>query len=169
MTYLLSLLLGFLALPALAQNLHASTEDGRKVILAPDGKWHFDQSPPLAKEMTIRRTPSPFETRKTAASIKAIEVEIDSLINGIMNKYISQPNTETTWAKIRGEASTLLYQYFRQGKFVGTKAPQAFFVKMDMTTMTSNDIANKKMILLYGIALIKPSEFTYSRIEKVTR
>jgi hypothetical protein len=40
------------ALPARSQDLRAITEDGRKVLLAPDGKWRFDTSPASAPSST---------------------------------------------------------------------------------------------------------------------
>ncbi|MFO1338372.1 MAG: hypothetical protein U1F53_09055 [Burkholderiaceae bacterium] len=41
--------LGLLAGPAAAKDLRAVTEDGRKVLLSPDGKWRFDSSAPVVQ------------------------------------------------------------------------------------------------------------------------
>ena len=45
---------------------------------------------------------------------------------------------------------------WRDGRLVGTKPEEAFFVKVDRTTMTQNDIDNGRLIVLVGIAPLRP-------------
>jgi phage tail sheath protein FI len=44
----------------------------------------------------------------------------------------------------------------------------AFFVKVDRTTMTQDDIDNGRLICLIGIAPVKPAEFVIFRIGQWT-
>jgi phage tail sheath protein FI len=47
---------------------------------------------------------------------------------------------------------------------MGTTPDEAFFVKCDETTMTPDDIGNGRLIILIGIAPVKPAEFVIFRI-----
>src|SRR6185437_1047877 len=46
-----------------AEDMRAVTEDGRKVLLSPDGKWHFDLKPRLATtSSSTTESASPYQT-----------------------------------------------------------------------------------------------------------
>ena len=113
------------------------------------------------------KTITPAVNKKATTAPLTTEQEIDSQLNVIMNKYATKQNTATTWTMVKSDADALLLQYFIKGKLMGTKAAEAYFVKIGPATMTANDIANNKMILVCGIALIKPAEFITLRKEKV--
>jgi len=87
-------------------------------------------------------------------------------LKGLMDRYISSTNTQETWKKVNSDATNLLMGYYKSGKLVGTKPEQAFFVKIGNDTMTSEEIKNGKMILLAGVATIKPTEFDVLRFER---
>lgn len=95
----------------------------------------------------------------------ALEATITNELKQIMNEYRNAPNNTTTWATIRGKAETLLLGYFKSGKLMGTKPAEAFFVKMDITTMTAAQINSNTKVLAAGIAQYKPAEFLLIRIE----
>jgi phage tail sheath protein FI len=42
--------------------------------------------------------------------------------------------------------------------------PEAYFVKVDRTTMTQTDIDNGRLIVMIGVAPVKPAEFVIIRI-----
>lgn len=113
---------------------------------------------------SIAQQKQPF---RKAGIISPTETEIKKELNNILSTYTTMPNTQATWSKIIVEAQNILYRYFRNGKLLGSKAEQAYFVKMGIETMTATDIANHKMILLAGIATVKPAEFTIIRVEKI--
>lgn len=46
-----------------------------------------------------------------------------------------------------------------------TNTEEAYFVKVDPTTMTQNDIDNGKLIVVIGVAPAKPAEFVIIRID----
>lgn len=47
---------------------------------------------------------------------------------------------------------------------MGTKPSEAFFVKVDRTTMTQSDIDNGRLICIIGLAVVKPAEFVIFRL-----
>jgi phage tail sheath protein FI len=47
---------------------------------------------------------------------------------------------------------------------MGNTPEEAFFVKCDRTTMTQDDIDNGRLIVMIGVAPVKPAEFVIFRI-----
>jgi phage tail sheath protein FI len=50
---------------------------------------------------------------------------------------------------------------------MGSTEDEAFFVKCDRTTMTQDDIDNGRLIVVVGVAPVKPAEFVIFRIAQV--
>lgn len=103
---------------------------------------------------------------KKTALATSISVEIENALHNILKKYCNKPNTAATWLQVKAEAEKILYGYFKDGKLIGTKTSAAYFVKMDALTISATDIVNKKMIVIAGIATVKPAEFTILTIEE---
>lgn len=95
--------------------------------------------------------------------------EADSLIQIVLANNCSKPFTPQTFARIKLEAEGQLFIMYREGKLKGTNINQAFFVKIGPETMTTADIAAHKLVLEYGIAMIRPAEFESSRLEKICK
>jgi phage tail sheath protein FI len=93
--------------------------------------------------------------------------EADSLLQTVINTNCAKPFTPQTWARIKLEAEGQLYIMYREGKLPGAKPELAFFVKVGPETMTAADIAAHKLVLQYGIAIVKPAEFEINRLEKI--
>jgi phage tail sheath protein FI len=68
------------------------------------------------------------------------------------------------WARVRRTISNFLTTVWRNGALEGTKREEAFFVKCDRTTMTQTDIDNGRLIVIIGVAPVKPAEFVIIRI-----
>jgi phage tail sheath protein FI len=60
--------------------------------------------------------------------------------------------------------TNFLLTVWRNGALEGDVPEQGFFVKCDRTTMTRDDLDNGRLILLIGIAPVKPAEFVIARI-----
>ncbi|MBD5799856.1 phage tail protein [Bacillus pseudomycoides] len=80
---------------------------------------------------------------------------------------VFEPNDEKLWARVKLSITEFLTRVWRDGALMGSKPEEAFFVKIDRTTMTQNDIDNGKLIALIGIAPVKPAEFVIFRIAQV--
>ncbi|HKX30752.1 MAG TPA: phage tail sheath C-terminal domain-containing protein, partial [Blastocatellia bacterium] len=81
---------------------------------------------------------------------------------------VFEPNDEPLWARVRQTITNFLTSVWRTGALQGTKPDEAFFVKIDRTTMTQDDIDNGRLICLIGIAPVKPAEFVIFRIQQKT-
>lgn len=82
---------------------------------------------------------------------------------------VFEPNAEPLWATIKRSVTNFLTAVWRDGALEGLTPEEAFFVKVDRTTMTQNDIDNGRLIILVGIAPVKPAEFVIFRISQKTR
>lgn len=74
------------------------------------------------------------------------------------------PAVEATWAEVRRAAEEYLFALWRDGVLLGTKPEHGFFARCDLTTMTQADIDNGRLVLLVGLAVVRPAEFIIIRI-----
>jgi phage tail sheath protein FI len=81
---------------------------------------------------------------------------------------IFEPNGEALWGKVRRTIEQFLLIEYRKGALAGRKPEQAFFVRCDRSTITQNDIDNGRLVVLIGVALLRPAEFVIFRIGQWT-
>jgi uncharacterized protein len=79
---------------------------------------------------------------------------------------IFEPNDERLWAQIRLDVAAFLDRLFRQGAFQGQKPGEAYFVKCDNTTTTSQDVAFGVVNIEIGFAPLKPAQFVIIRVQQ---
>lgn len=77
---------------------------------------------------------------------------------------VFEPNDERLWARVRQTITQFLLTEWRNGALMGLKPDEAFFVKVDRTTMTQSDIDNGRLICIIGVAVVKPAEFVIFRL-----
>lgn len=77
---------------------------------------------------------------------------------------VFEPNDERLWARVNQTITQFLITEWRNGALMGTKQEEAFFVKVDRTTMTQSDIDNGRLICIIGVAVVKPAEFVIFRL-----
>jgi len=77
---------------------------------------------------------------------------------------VFEPNDEKLWARVKQTITQFLTRVWKDGALMGTTPEEAFFVKCDRTTMTQDDIDNGRLIVLIGVAPVKPAEFVIFRI-----
>ncbi len=82
---------------------------------------------------------------------------------------VFEPNDEPLWARVRQSVTAFLTRVWRDGALQGATPEEAFFVKCDRTTMTQDDIDNGRLIVLVGVAPVKPAEFVIIRIFQSTQ
>ncbi|HCO18467.1 MAG TPA: hypothetical protein DIT39_02485 [Tissierellales bacterium] len=82
---------------------------------------------------------------------------------------VFEPNDERLWARVKQTINQFLTTVWRSGALMGLTPEEAFFVKCDRTTMTQDDIDNGRLIILIGVAPVKPAEFVIFRIAQVAK
>ncbi len=93
---------------------------------------------------------------------------VEKSIERGMQWAVFEPNDEPLWARIRQAITAFLKSVWKDGALQGQKIEEAFFVRVDRTTMTQQDIDNGRLIVEIGIAPVKPAEFVIIRIGMFT-
>lgn len=81
---------------------------------------------------------------------------------------VFEPNGEDLWARVRQAIIGFLRTIWLNGGLAGVTEDEAFFVRADRSTMTEDDIANGRLIVLVGVAPLRPAEFVIIRIGQKT-
>jgi phage tail sheath protein FI len=81
-----------------------------------------------------------------------------------LQSVVFEPNDENLWARVERTVGDFLTTVWRSGALMGLTPEEAFFVKCDETTMTQADIDGGRLIVLIGVAPVKPAEFVIIRI-----
>jgi phage tail sheath protein FI len=81
---------------------------------------------------------------------------------------VFEPNNEQLWDRVKQTITAFLTTVWRTGALMGSTPDEAFFVKVDRTTMTQDDLDNGRLIVIIGVAPTKPAEFVIFRIAQFT-
>ncbi|HEY6176584.1 MAG TPA: phage tail sheath subtilisin-like domain-containing protein [Kofleriaceae bacterium] len=101
-------------------------------------------------------------------NVRRIFIYVEASIDRGTQWVVFEPNDEPLWARVRATITNFLTSTWRSGMLQGSTPEEAFFVKVDRTTMTQDDIDNGRLICLIGIAPVKPAEFVIFRIQQKT-
>lgn len=79
-------------------------------------------------------------------------------------QFVFEPNDANTWVKVKAMIDNFLTLQWRAGALMGSKPMEAFFVKVGLNeTMTALDVAEGRMIVEIGMAVVRPAEFIILR------
>jgi phage tail sheath protein FI len=101
-------------------------------------------------------------------NVRRIFIYVEASIDRGTQWVVFEPNDEPLWARVRATITNFLTTTWRGGMLQGATPEEAFFVKVDRSTMTQDDIDNGRLICLIGIAPVKPAEFVIFRIQQKT-
>lgn len=76
-----------------------------------------------------------------------------------------EPNDGRTWREVRAAVDRFLHGLWRRGALLGERAEDAYFVRCDSTTMTQDDLDSGRLVVVVGVAPLRPAEFVTFRIE----
>jgi phage tail sheath protein FI len=102
-------------------------------------------------------------------SIRRVMIFLEQSITQGLQWAVFEPNGPPLWATLRTAVESFLFTLWKTGALMGEKLDQACFVRCDATTMTQNDIDAGRLILLVGVAPVRPAEFILLRITCQTR
>lgn len=97
-------------------------------------------------------------------NVRRLFIFLEESIDEGTQSFVFEPNNEKLWDRVRQTITQFLTRVWRDGALMGTTPEEAFFVKVDRTTMTQDDIDNGRLIVLIGVAPVKPAEFVIFRI-----
>ncbi len=97
-------------------------------------------------------------------SVRRYTLYVEESIDQGTQWVVFEPNDEKLWARVYLTIKNFLITEWRNGALMGTKPEEAFFIKIDRTTMTQSDIDNGRLICIIGLAVVKPAEFVIFRL-----
>jgi phage tail sheath protein FI len=121
---------------------------------------HFNIEELPARPIPIRAGDSAWKQVDARRLPAYVERSIDNGLGWV----VFEPNDEHTWALVREQVTEFLTHLWRESRLVGSTPEEAFFVKVNRSTMTQDDLANGRLIVLVGIAPLRPAEFVVFRI-----
>jgi phage tail sheath protein FI len=101
-------------------------------------------------------------------NVRRLFIFVEESIEEATQWVVFEPNDEPLWARVRRSVSDFLTRLWMDGMLQGRAKEEAYFVRCDRSTMTQADIDNGRLIMLIGIAPVKPAEFVIFRIGQWT-
>jgi uncharacterized protein len=101
-------------------------------------------------------------------NVRRLFIFLEETIKRGTNWVVFEPNDDKLWARVQRTIENFLTTVWRNGALMGTSAAEAFFVKVDRSTMSQDDIDNGRLICIIGVAPVKPAEFVIFRITQKT-
>ena len=91
---------------------------------------------------------------------------IEQSCQAALEPFVFEPNDQNTWTQIRAMIENFLTNLWKQGGLAGAKPADAYYVLCGLgTTMTAQDLANNRLIVILGVAMVRPVEFMTIRLE----
>lgn len=82
---------------------------------------------------------------------------------------VFERNDAGTWVSVRAAVGHFLTAKWRDGALQGAKPEHAFYVRCGLgQTMTPQDVADGRLVIEIGLAVVRPAEFVVLRIEQRT-
>jgi phage tail sheath protein FI len=103
-----------------------------------------------------------------SARIRRLLNYLEQSIDKATQFAVFEPNDERLWVSVQRVVEDVLHTAWSNGLLEGRTVDEAYFVRCDRTTMTQDDLDNGRLVLLVGVALLKPAEFEILRISQPT-
>lgn len=97
-------------------------------------------------------------------NVRRLFLMIEESIQKATHFAVFEPNTASTWIKVKTMIEGYLFNLWQQGALAGAKPEHAYYIKVGLNvTMTAQDILNGIMRVDVGIAAARPAEFIILR------
>jgi phage tail sheath protein FI len=150
-----------------ALELEFEVTDGGQAVLNPRGVNAIRAFPGRGRRVWGARTLSD-NTLWKYVSVRRLFIFLEASIFRGTQWVVFEPNNERLWARVKQTITEFLRTQWRLGAMLGATEEEAFFVRVDRSTMTDDDINNGRLIVLIGIAPVRPAEFVIFRIAQLT-
>jgi phage tail sheath protein FI len=150
-----------------ALELEFEVTDGGQGILNPRGVNAIRAFPGRGRRVWGARTLSD-NTLWKYVNVRRLFIFIEASIFRGTQWVVFEPNDQRLWGRVRQTITEFLRTQWRLGALFGATEEEAFFVRCDRSTMTDDDINNGRLIVVIGIAPVRPAEFVIFRIAQLT-
>jgi phage tail sheath protein FI len=150
-----------------ALELEFEVTDGGQGILNPRGVNAIRAFPGRGRRVWGARTLSD-NTLWRYVNVRRLFIFIEASIFRGTQWVVFEPNDQRLWGRVKQTITEFLRTQWRLGALFGATEEEAFFVRVDRSTMTDDDINNGRLIVVIGIAPVRPAEFVIFRIAQLT-
>lgn len=97
-------------------------------------------------------------------SVRRLLIYLEQSIERGIQWAVFERNEPALWMQVTTVITTFLHTCWLGGMFLGSRMQEAAFVRCDRTTMTQDDIDNGRLVVVVGVAPLRPAEFVIFRI-----
>ncbi len=112
------------------------------------------------------RTLAPSASEWRYVNVRRLFAMIEESIGRGTRWVVFEPNDPTLWKSIVRDISAFLRLLWSQGALMGATPEQAFFVKCDEETNPPEVVDAGQVVIVVGVAPVKPAEFVIFRISQ---
>jgi phage tail sheath protein FI len=150
-----------------ALELEFEVTDNSQGVLNPRGVNAIRAFPGRGRRVWGARTLSD-NTLWKYVNVRRLFIFIEASIFRGTQWVVFEPNNDRLWGRVKQTITEFLRTQWRLGALFGATEEEAFFVRVDSSTMTDDDINNGRLIVVIGIAPTRPAEFVIFRIAQLT-
>jgi phage tail sheath protein FI len=97
-------------------------------------------------------------------SVRRFFIMVEESVNNATQQFVFEPNDENTWIRLKSMIQNYLTERWKEGALMGASVKEAFFVHIGLNeTMTEQDVLEGRLIILVGMAVVRPAEFIILR------
>lgn len=100
-------------------------------------------------------------------NVRRMMTYVEKSVKGLAKPYLFRNNGPRLWSELTSTIESFLDQRFANGELAGNSASEAFFVKIDATTNTADNIRQGILVGEIGLALLRPAEFIIFRFSQI--
>ncbi len=97
-------------------------------------------------------------------SVRRYFIMVEESTKNATEQFVFEPNDINTWVRVKSMISNYLTEQWKSGALMGASTKEAFFVHVGLgETMTELDLFEGRMIVVIGLAVVRPAEFIILR------
>lgn len=100
-------------------------------------------------------------------NVRRMMTFLEKSVKRLGKPFLFRNNGPRLWAEMTNDITSFLRSEFQAGNLAGSSEAQAFFVKIDATTNTAENIQQGILVGEIGVALMRPAEFVVFRFSQI--
>jgi uncharacterized protein len=104
------------------------------------------------------------DTEWQYVNIRRFLIFIEQSLDQGLQWVVFEPNGFALWEGVRVSIESFLIGLWKSAALMGQTVRDAFFVRCDQTTTSQSDIDCGRVVVIVGVAVVRPAEFIILRI-----
>jgi hypothetical protein len=99
-------------------------------------------------------------------NVRRMMTFVEQTVKAAARPYLFKNNGPDTWGRLTNDINSILGGFFAAGQLAGNSEAESFFVKIDATNNSPEDLRNGILNAEIGLALLRPAEFIIFRFSQ---